>query len=57
MPTKIPHKKRLVITGEGFIHKDDFERIREETLGKEDKKSAMQETLLPPRSVIKSGGL
>lgn len=37
VPAKIPHKGRLVITGEGFIHKDDFERMREEALGKGDK--------------------
>ena len=37
VPSRIPHKGRLVITGEGFIHKDDFERMREESLGKEDK--------------------
>lgn len=37
VPTKIPHKGRLVITGEGIIHQDDFERMREEALGKEDK--------------------
>lgn len=37
VPTRIPHKGRLVITGEGIIHKDDFERMREESLGKEDK--------------------
>lgn len=37
VPTRIPHKGRLVITGEGIIHQDDFERMREEALGKEDK--------------------
>lgn len=37
VPIRIPHKGRLVITGEGFIHKDDFERMREESLEKEDK--------------------
>ena len=37
VPTSIPHKGRLVITGEGFIHKDDFEKMKVEVLGKEDK--------------------
>lgn len=37
VPTSIPHKGRLVFTGEGFIHKDDFEKIKVEVLGKEDK--------------------
>ncbi len=37
VPTSIPHKGRLVITGEGFIHKDDFDKMKVEVLGKEDK--------------------
>ena len=37
VPTSIPHKGRLVITGEGFIHKDDFEKMKVEVLAKEDK--------------------
>lgn len=28
IPKKIPYKSRLVVTGEGFIHKSDFERLR-----------------------------
>lgn len=28
VPLKIPHKGRLVITGEGLIHTDDFERMK-----------------------------
>ncbi len=37
VPTKIPHKGRLVITGEGFIHKDDFEKMKEGISGRADK--------------------
>ena len=37
VPTSIPHKGRLVITGEAFIHKDDFENMKVEVLAKEDK--------------------
>ena len=37
VPTRIPHKGRLVITGEGFIHKDDFEEMKNGTLGNSDK--------------------
>lgn len=37
VPVRIPHKGRLVITGEGIIHQDDFERMREGANGKEDK--------------------
>ncbi len=33
VPLKIPHKGRLVITGEGLIHTDDFEQMK----GSEDK--------------------
>ena len=39
VPTKIPHKGRLVITGEGFIHKDDFEEMRNRGFGKADKEA------------------
>lgn len=28
VPVSIPHKDRLVVTGEGIIHQDDFERIK-----------------------------
>ena len=28
VPMKIPHKERLVITGEGLIHDDDFEKLK-----------------------------
>ena len=36
VPVSIPHKGRLVVTGEGIIHQEDFERLREETAdGKE----------------------
>lgn len=30
VPVSIPHKGRLVVTGEGIIHQDDFERIKGE---------------------------
>ena len=39
VPAKIPHKGRLVITGEGFIHKDDFEKMRNRGFGKADKEA------------------
>lgn len=36
VPISIPHKGRLVVTGEGIIHQEDFERLKEETAdGKE----------------------
>lgn len=36
VPVSIPHKGRLVVTGEGIIHQEDFERLKEETAdGKE----------------------
>ena len=50
VPAKIPHKERLVITGEGFIHKDDFEKMKDGIWEKPIRKSAMQETSLPARS-------
>ncbi len=37
VPMRIPHKGRLVITGEGFIHKDDFEEMKNGALGNGDK--------------------
>ncbi len=37
VPTRIPQKGRLVITGEGFIHKDDFEKMKGGISGKADK--------------------
>lgn len=33
VPVSIPHKDRLVVTGEGIIHRDDFERIKGEAAG------------------------
>ncbi len=33
VPLKIPHKGRLVITGEGLIHTDDFERMKDSGSG------------------------
>ncbi len=36
VPVSIPHRGRLVVTGEGIIHQEDFERLKEETAdGKE----------------------
>ena len=36
VPISIPYKGRLVVTGEGIIHQEDFERLKEETAdGKE----------------------
>lgn len=36
VPVSIPYKDRLVVTGEGIIHQEDFERLKEETAdGKE----------------------
>lgn len=37
VPVKIPHKGRLVIVGEGFIHKNDFEEMKGKVSGKTDK--------------------
>lgn len=34
VPAGIPHKGRLVITGEGLIHKDDFEKMKDGISGK-----------------------
>ena len=33
VPLTIPYKKRLVITGEGFIHKSTFERLKDTLIG------------------------
>lgn len=33
VPVSIPYKDRLVVTGEGIIHRDDFERIKGEAAG------------------------
>lgn len=37
VPLSIPHKDRLVVTGEGIIHLDDFERIKGEISGADGK--------------------
>ena len=37
VPLEIPYKKRLVITGEGFIHKSDFERLKDTLVGSDGK--------------------
>lgn len=37
VPVSIPHKGRLVVIGEGIIHKDDFERIKGEISGADGK--------------------
>ena len=37
VPLSIPYKKRLVITGEGFIHKSDFERLKDTLTGSDGK--------------------
>lgn len=39
VPLAIPHKGRLVITGEAFIHKDDFEGMKDKASGKGDKET------------------
>ena len=46
VPTSIPHKGRLVIMGEGFIHKDDFEKMKVEVLGKENKTACNARNLI-----------
>lgn len=33
VPLRIPYKKRLVISGEGFIHKNDFEQLKDKLIG------------------------
>lgn len=37
VPLTIPYKNRLVITGEGFIHKTDFERLKDTLVGSDGK--------------------
>lgn len=37
VPLTIPYKNRLVITGEGFIHKSDFERLKDTLVGSDGK--------------------
>lgn len=37
VPMTIPYKNRLVITGEGFIHKSDFERLKDTLVGSDGK--------------------
>ena len=37
VPVSIPHKDRLVVTGEGIIHQDDFERMKGEISGADGK--------------------
>ena len=37
MPLSIPYKERLVITGEGFIHKSDFQRLKDTLTGSDGK--------------------
>ena len=37
VPEKIPYKNHLRLTGEGIIHKNDFERINQEIPNKEDR--------------------
>ena len=37
VPLSIPYKERLVITGEGFIHKSDFERLKDTLTGNDGK--------------------
>ena len=37
VPLSIPYRGRLVITGEGFIHKSDFERLKDRLTGSDGK--------------------
>ena len=37
VPLTIPYKNRLVITGEGFIHKSTFERLKDTLIGSDGK--------------------
>ena len=37
VPLTIPYKNRLVITGEGFIHKSSFERLKDTLIGSDEK--------------------
>ncbi|EOS29343.1 DNA ligase, NAD-dependent [Lachnospiraceae bacterium A4] len=37
VPLSIPYKGRLVLTGEGFIHKNDFERLKGTLVGSDGK--------------------
>lgn len=37
VPLTIPYKERLVVTGEGYIHKNDFERLKDTLVGSDGK--------------------
>ena len=37
VPLTIPYKERLIITGEGFIHKSTFERLKDTLIGSDGK--------------------
>ena len=37
VPLNIPYKERLVVTGEGFIHKHDFARLKDTLVGSDGK--------------------
>lgn len=37
VPLSIPYKGRLVLTGEGFIHKNDFEQLKDTLVGSDGK--------------------
>ncbi len=37
VPLSIPYKEHLVVTGEGFIHKSDFERLKDTLTGSDGK--------------------
>lgn len=39
VPLKIPHKGRLVITGEGLIHDNDFEKLKDSVFGENGKEA------------------
>ncbi len=50
VPLSIPYKERLVITGEGFIHKSDFERLKDRPPGATGSPTATQGTWPPAPS-------
>ena len=37
VPAQIPYREKLVVTGEGYIHKDDFERLSQTLTGSDGK--------------------
>ncbi len=45
VPVKIPHKERLVIIGEGLIHNNDFEKLKDKAFGEGGKDACNERNL------------